>query len=129
MEIRKLDRDNMKSEYGAFTQRLMPWPAINAPFQGAWCVIAPGGASTPHEHHEYEVFVAISGSAVLEANGERSPFTSGDVAFMPPGTYHTVINETDTDFQFYSVWWDAEMTEKFAARHTAESATIGPTAS
>ena len=63
--------------------------------------------------------VWVSGDAVLEADGERSPFISGDVAFMPPGTFHTVINESDTDFQFYSVWWDAEMTEKFAVRHAS----------
>jgi len=119
VDIRNLDRDNMKAEYGALTQRLMPWEAINAPFEGAWCVIEPGGASTPHSHHEYEIFVAISGDAVLEANGERSPFVRGDVAFMPPGTNHTIVNESGADFQFYSVWWDAEMTEKFAARHTS----------
>lgn len=117
MEIRNLDRDNLKAEYGAYTQRLMPWEAVNAPFEGAWCLLKPGTATTPHSHHEYEIFIAVSGEAVLEAEGKRTAFTAGDVAHMIPGENHQVINESDRDFQFYSVWWDAEMTEKFSARH------------
>jgi len=117
VEIRNLDRDGLKAEYGAFTQRLMPWEAVNAPFEGAWCLIAPGTATTPHSHHEYEIFIAISGAAVIESEGERTSFNAGDVAFMTPGENHQVINESDADFQMYSVWWDSEMTEKFAARH------------
>ena len=116
MEIRNLDRQNLCAEYGAFTQRLLPWAALNAPFEGAWCVIAPGTATTPHEHHEHEMFIAISGDAVLESDGKRKPFAAGDVAYMSPGEYHQVINESDTDFQMYSVWWDPDMADRFTAR-------------
>jgi hypothetical protein len=28
-----------------------------------------------------------------------------------------VVNHGDADFTMYAVWWDAEMTERFAARH------------
>jgi hypothetical protein len=32
---------------------------------------------------------------------------------------HQVINEGTEEFQMYAVWWDAEMADKFAARHQA----------
>ncbi len=119
MEIRKLDRDGMPEEYGVRVQRLVPWAALNAPFEGAWCVIEPGGATDPHAHQEYEIFIAISGEGALEAEGERSPFLPGDIVHFPPGTNHQLINAGTTDFQFYSVFWDPEMSEKFTARHVA----------
>jgi mannose-6-phosphate isomerase-like protein (cupin superfamily) len=61
------------------------------------------------------MFIAVSGSAILESDGERSPFGAGDVAYLPPGEHHLVTNESDADFQMYSVWWDPEMSEKFRA--------------
>lgn len=120
MEIHSLDRDNMPTEYGVSVQRLMPWAALNAPFEGAWCVIEPGKATDPHAHDEYEIFIAISGEGALEAEGERSPFMPGDVVHFSPGIEHQVINAGSDNFQFYSVWWDPAMTEEFAARHTSE---------
>jgi mannose-6-phosphate isomerase-like protein (cupin superfamily) len=117
MEIRRLDRDNLRHENGLDAQRLLPWPALNAPFEASWCVIRPGTASTPHAHHEYEIFVAVNGDAFIEADGERSGFATGDVVYLPPGVRHRVVNEGDRDFVMYSVWWDAEMGERFAARH------------
>ena len=120
MDLRNLDRANMPTEYGVQVQRLLPWDAMNAPFEGAWCVVAPGTSTEPHSHHEYEMFVAVAGSATLESNGERSPFVAGDVAYLHPGSYHTVVNDSDADFEFYSVWWDREMSDRVQARHASD---------
>ncbi|MGH2941886.1 MAG: cupin domain-containing protein [Solirubrobacteraceae bacterium] len=117
MEIRRLDRAGLEHAYGVDGQRLLPWPALNAPFEGAWCVIRAGTASVPHAHDEYEIFIAISGQAVVEADGERTPLLAGDVVHMRPGMEHRVVNDGDRDFEMYSVWWDEAMTERFAARH------------
>lgn len=117
MDIRKLDRGAMKAEYGAFTQRLLPWAELNSPFEGAWSVVEPGGATTAHSHHEYEMFIAVSGNAILDTDGERGPFVAGDIAYLRPGSVHQVINAADTDFRFYSVWWDRDMADRFTARH------------
>jgi mannose-6-phosphate isomerase-like protein (cupin superfamily) len=122
MDIRNLDRDHMNTEYGVLVQRLMPWDAMNAPFEGAWCVVQPGTSTEPHSHHEYEMFVAVAGTAVIESDGERSPFVAGDVVYQVPGSYHQIVNDGPTDFQFYSVWWDNEMTERFGERHAAGQA-------
>ncbi len=124
MDIRKLDRESLCAEYGALTQRLMPWAAVNAPFEGAWCVLGPGGASDPHSHHEYEIFIAVSGTGSIDSDGKRGAFNAGDVAFLPPGSFHQVINEGEGEFQFYSVWWDAEMTQRFASRHEQTPALV-----
>lgn len=122
MEIRKLDRDNLCHEYGVLTQRLLPWPAVNAPFEGAWVVLEPGMATQPHSHHEYEIFIAVSGRAILDTGGERRQFVPGDVAYLVPGTVHQVINDDpDGDFQFYGVWWDPEMSRRFTTRHAEEA--------
>jgi mannose-6-phosphate isomerase-like protein (cupin superfamily) len=118
MDLHSLDRADMPIEYGVKVQRLLPWDALNAPFEGAWVVVRPGTATEPHSHDEYEIFVAVSGTATLESDGERSPFVTGDVAYLHPGSFHTVINETEADFEFYSVWWDTEMSDRFQARHT-----------
>jgi mannose-6-phosphate isomerase-like protein (cupin superfamily) len=117
MEIRKLARDDLKLDNGLRAQRLVPWPALNAPFEGSWCVVAPGSASGPHSHHEYEIWVALTGEAEIISNDKRMPFVAGDIVHFEPGNRHQVVNEGTADFQMYSIWWDAEMTERFAARH------------
>jgi mannose-6-phosphate isomerase-like protein (cupin superfamily) len=117
MEIRKLDQTDLKPDNGLVAKRLMPWPSLNAPFEGSWCVVPPGARSGAHGHHEYEIWVAMTGKAEILSEGRRVPFEAGDVVHFPPQTPHQVINEGDAEFQMYAVWWDAEMTQRFATRH------------
>lgn len=119
MEIRKLQE--LKPDNGLRAQRLMPWPVLNAPFEGSWCVVAPGTESGAHAHHEYEIWVAMTGEATIITEAGRTPFVAGDVVHFPPGLKHQVVNEGDGDFQMYAVWWDAEMTERFTRRHETAS--------
>ncbi|MEV7970802.1 cupin domain-containing protein [Sphaerisporangium sp. NPDC088356] len=120
MEVRRLDRDRL-GPVNNHSQRLMPWAALNAPFEGAWCVVKPGTATTKHAHHEYEIFIAVSGEAVLSSMGEHSPFKPGDLVHFPPHVDHQVINEGDEDFEMYAVWWDVPMSDGFTARHHSEN--------
>jgi mannose-6-phosphate isomerase-like protein (cupin superfamily) len=118
MEIKPLVRDELVLENGAYGQRLVPWPALNAPFEGAWVVVPAGGATGAHAHHEYEIFVAISGEATLEIGRERRAFRAGDVEYHSPGTEHRVVNSSETEpFEMYAVWWDREMADRFVDRH------------
>ena len=116
VEVVHLNRDALQLEYGADIQRLLPWTALNAPFEGAWAVVRAGTDSTLHSHHEHEIFVAVRGAAVVECDGEHSPFSTGDVALFQPGQMHRVLNESAEDFEFYSVWWDEEMAARFISR-------------
>lgn len=119
MEIRRLDRADLQHENGLDAARLLPWPALNAPFEGSWCVVRPGTASVEHAHHEHEIFVAVSGQATVESAGVGTDFAAGDIAYFPPGTSHRVINNTGADFEMYSVWWDLPMSEQFTTRSGA----------
>ncbi len=120
-EIVHLDRDNLLHEYGLDTQRLFPWAVLNAPFESSWAVARPRTASTLHSHHEHEIFIAVRGEAVIECDGEPTAFKAGDVSFFRPGHQHRLLNDGDEEFVFYSVWWDAEMSERFLARDRAEA--------
>ena len=119
IDIRRLDRDHLERAYGLDSQRLLPWPELNAPFEGAWCVLRPGTTSTPHAHHEYEIFIAVSGTATLVVDDEPHPFTAGAVVRLPPGSTHCVTNQGAEDFEYYGVWWDTGMSDRFTARHEA----------
>jgi mannose-6-phosphate isomerase-like protein (cupin superfamily) len=115
--VHKLDRDHLKHENGLDAQRLLPWTSLNAPFEGSWCVIRAGTASTPHAHEEYEIFIATSGRAAIVCQSERFDFVEGDIVHFPPHTPHQVVNDSSRDFQMYSIWWDTEMSVRFQARH------------
>jgi mannose-6-phosphate isomerase-like protein (cupin superfamily) len=119
VQLRRLDRANLTRAYGADGERLLPWPALNAPFEGAWVVVRAGTESTPHAHHEYEIFIAVSGRSTLYVDDDRRDFVAGDIAYMPPGSTHRVAAGSDVDFEYYSIWWDTEMSHSFVARHGA----------
>lgn len=121
MQIRRLDTDGLTPDNGLIAQRLLPWPALNAPFEASWCVVRPGAASGAHGHHEYEIWVAMTGAAEIVTDTARVPFVAGDVVHFSPHERHQVVNEGTADFQMYAIWWDAELTERFTARHQEAS--------
>ncbi|MCX4749981.1 cupin domain-containing protein [Kitasatospora sp. NBC_01287] len=127
MEIRPLNRDGLTFEYELFTQRLVPWPLLNAPFEGCWSIVEPGTSSRPHEHHEYEIWIAARGAGLIEGDGERRPFAAGDVVHFTPGTTHYAINEegAEGNLEFYSIWWDSELAVAFLDRHAKEQEAAG----
>ncbi|MFJ5677526.1 cupin domain-containing protein [Streptomyces sp. NPDC093097] len=116
MEMRSLDRSTLGPENG-FSQLLKPWSALNAPFKGAWCVVAPGTSTTRHAHPDYEIFIAMTGEATLSSAGEQITFRQGDIVHFPPHTDHQVINDGAEEFQMYAVWWDQETAGQFLDRH------------
>ena len=113
MTIRRVDRANLAPAYGIEGERLLPWDGLSAPFEGAWCRVRPGCASDPHEHHENEIFIARSGRAALVVDGQEREFAEGAVAHLRPGSVHQVVNRSTSDFEYYSIWWDASMSERF----------------
>jgi mannose-6-phosphate isomerase-like protein (cupin superfamily) len=125
MDVRPLLRDQMNHENGADAQRLLPWPTLNAPFEGSWCVVPAGGATGVHAHPEYEIFIAVTGEAVLDSAGERRPFRAGDIVHFPPNIAHRVVNGGQRDFEMYCIWWDALMSTEFVGRHDREEVTTG----
>jgi mannose-6-phosphate isomerase-like protein (cupin superfamily) len=121
MEVRALDTENLHAEYGVLTQRLLPWPALRAPFEGAWAVLEPGAVTTAHAHHEHELFIATVGTATISAGSDVRPFSAGDTAYLPPGETHQIVNVGDGEFRMYSVWWDADMAIRFQSDSLASA--------
>jgi mannose-6-phosphate isomerase-like protein (cupin superfamily) len=119
IDIHRLDRDHLDRAHGLDGQRLLPWPALHAPFEGAWCVLRGGTESAPHAHHEYEIFIALSGAAEVVVNDDRRRFVAGDIVRLPPGSTHRVVNSGQDDFEYYGIWWDDEMSATFIARREA----------
>jgi mannose-6-phosphate isomerase-like protein (cupin superfamily) len=116
IDIRHLTSGDLTPDNGLIAKRLLPWPSLNAPFEGSWCVVPPGAASGAHGHHEHEIWVAMTGTAEIVTDDGRVPFTAGDVVYFPPRQRHQVVNDGHAEFRMYAVWWDAEMTERFAAQ-------------
>jgi L-ornithine N5-oxygenase len=114
--VKRFDVKGLVYENGLRAQRLLPFPVMT-PFESSWCVLAAGSASTPHAHHEHEIFVALEGEAVIEADGQEMAFSRGDTAYFEPGTRHRVVNCGKQDFVMYSIWWDDAM----SLRHLAAS--------
>lgn len=121
MEIRRLDRANLTPAYGVEGEPLKPWDVLNAPFEGAWVVVRAGGESIPHNHHEYEIFIAMTGRGALVVDGAEHEFVAGDIVHLPPGCTHKVVNTSADDFEYYGIWWDADMSDAFLTRHQKET--------
>ncbi|MDQ3403948.1 MAG: cupin domain-containing protein [Actinomycetota bacterium] len=117
MEIHGLDRDGLKVDNGLRAQRLLPWPVLNAPFEASWCVVEPGAESGAHAHHEYEIWVAMTGAAEIITDAGTVPFVAGDVVHFLPHERHQVVNPGTEPFQMYAVWWDADLAAGFTRRH------------
>ncbi|MEN4541285.1 cupin domain-containing protein [Pantoea agglomerans] len=115
--FKELDRTNLRFENNLHAQRTLPWANFNAPFESSWCVISPGQSSTPHHHHEYEIFVAVKGEAFILCEGKKTKFSQGDTVHFKPFTQHCVVNESQDDFEMYSIWWDTDMSDQFLHQH------------
>jgi mannose-6-phosphate isomerase-like protein (cupin superfamily) len=61
----------------------------------------PGAA---HEGHD-ELYVILSGHAMLDLAGEMSELKPGTVVFIPGGTFHAIHNEnSDNVLELITVW-------------------------
>lgn len=56
------------------------------------------GGPPPHIHtYEDEIIYIISGEFIVHIDGEDFPLKSGDTAFIPKGTLHTVTNPIENN--------------------------------
>ncbi|MFC4031260.1 cupin domain-containing protein [Streptomyces polygonati] len=113
LTIRALESEHLTRAHGLDLKLLHPWPGLNAPFRGAWCVLRPGDVSEPHAHSEREIFICMSGRATVLAGDTRKEFAAGDIAHLLPGVQHSITNEHDEDFAYYAIWWGEEMAAEF----------------
>jgi mannose-6-phosphate isomerase-like protein (cupin superfamily) len=120
VEIHRGEHEQVSRNYGLDFKLLRPWPGMNAPFRGAWCIVRPGDVTEPHAHGEAEIMIAMSGTGVLISDEGRHDFTAGDIIYMPADIGHSVTNERDEDLAYYSIWWDRAMSTEFLDGESAE---------
>jgi len=111
--ISKMDWGSLRHEYDLDAKRLLPWDAINAPFEGAWCVVRPGTKSKPHHHDELELFITISGEAEVVIDGQPFSVSKGDLVSIPKESEHFISNDSDEDFHMYTIFWSPQSAERF----------------
>lgn len=122
VDIRRREPDHLVRAHGLDLKLLQPWNGLATPFRGAWCVLRPGDVTEPHAHREREIFIVMAGRADVVTGTERHELAAGDILLMRPGVEHRVINEHDTDFSYYAIWWDRAMSGEFLAQSEVDSA-------
>jgi mannose-6-phosphate isomerase-like protein (cupin superfamily) len=120
MDIHRLENEKVSRNFGLDFKLLQPWPALRAPFRGAWCIVRPGDVSEPHEHGEHEIMIAMAGRGVLVGDGREVDFAAGDIILMPAGITHSVRNDLTEDCSYYSIWWDRAMSAEYLAEEPGE---------
>lgn len=107
MPVLKLSAEAFRHEYGIQCHRYFPQAALDTPFGASYCVVEPGGATSPHQHHEGETFYVAAGQGRMAiANEPDRDVAAGDVIYLPAHAVHTLTNTADAPLAFFSVWWD-----------------------
>jgi mannose-6-phosphate isomerase-like protein (cupin superfamily) len=120
VDIHRLEHEKVTRNYGLDFKLLQPWPGMNAPFHGAWCVVRPGDASQAHAHGEQEILIGMTGRGAVINGDDQHNFNAGDIVFLRAGIPHSVVNESDGDFSYYAIWWDRAMSTEFLAEEPVE---------
>jgi len=73
--------------------------------------IAPGGKSYPHKlQSSSEVYIIVNGSGIMHIEDEVRAVKSGNVIYIPKGTFQFVENNSNEELIFYCIVdppWDA----------------------
>ena len=66
----------------------------------------PGKETQGHTHpnQEEEVYLCIEGSGIILIDETESVFEKGELVTIPIGSFHKVINNSDTDLVFLCVF-------------------------
>lgn len=116
--VKPFKEQDLKFEYGLDGVRLLPWPGLNVPFGGGYCIVRPHSTSLEHVNSpddEEEAFICIAGSAKVVIGDDIRDASRGDVFFIPRGVTHYVRNDTDEPFHFYALWWNRGTAEGYLA--------------
>lgn len=79
--------------------------ASSHPFDVELTRLTPGGIPCPvHAHsNRWELFIIVSGKAVVQRNGKETVAIEGDCFIQPPDTRHRIRNASQTEELAYYV--------------------------
>ena len=121
-QVKKINWEALKHEYGVDGQRLLPWGNnLNPfPFGGAYCIARAETDTFKHINEpldEKEMFIVISGKAYLVIEDNELIINKGDVVYIEEGKSHYIKNPFNEDFHFYALWWNNEIIENYIKKN------------
>ncbi|MCF2528820.1 class I tRNA ligase family protein [Yinghuangia soli] len=97
------DRYDAEALHAAFGIRMSSIDGLGV--GAGWGRVAPGGASTSHQHDETEFFVIVEGTGEFVVDGRRHPAQPGTLALFEPFESHVLENTGETDLVFLTQYW------------------------
>jgi methionyl-tRNA synthetase len=115
--VDRYDARRLHSDPGFAMGEIDPAALLRTGAAGAWGRVAPGAATTAHQHDESEVFVIVTGTGEVVSGPDRADVGPGSVVLFEPFESHLLTNTGDEDLTFVTFYWRApEVTAAAAAR-------------
>ncbi len=94
-------------------QQNSPLPFVKLMEHGTMSVeyYAPVNIDNQTPHRQDELYIIAGGSGIFNRDGERTPFTIGDVLFVPAGMEHRFENFTN-DFAAWVIFYGVDGGER-----------------
>jgi oxalate decarboxylase/phosphoglucose isomerase-like protein (cupin superfamily) len=121
--IKYFARQTLTYEYGLDGIRTFPWEGVNTPIGSGYCIVRPASETLSHINDpadEDELFIGIRGQATVLLDGHAYPFGEGDQVFIPRGMVHSVRNDSDQPFHFFTVWWNRAGAQAYLSQEPAQ---------
>lgn len=97
------DRYDAETLHAAFGIRMSDIEGLGV--GAGWGRVAPGQASTSHQHDETEFFVIVEGQGEFVVDGRRYAAQPGTLALFEPFESHVLENTGATDLVFLTQYW------------------------
>lgn len=106
MNVTRFDKSQAKPAHeGTILAMPVLPPGVKAPFGHAWGHLEPYREMDGHRHPTEEVYFFHQGTGIVVVGDEERPVAPGDVVEIPPHTYHTVRNNSDSELLWFALWW------------------------
>ena len=96
-----------KNSYGKYKSQSAPiaklWGTVQLGFHVE--ILEPKSFSCPYHfhHHEEELFIILSGSAMVSEDNEFYEVKQGDLVIFKTGVAHQFYNHTNEPFKFFAI--------------------------
>lgn len=104
MKVKQLDAANFRLAYG-IDMATISEETTTSDVNFSYGRVAPAGETTPHSHHESEVFIVIKGHGSVIGGGQELPIQQGSVIVCEPFDNHTIRNTGDTELVFVDLYF------------------------
>ncbi|MCP9999687.1 cupin domain-containing protein [Streptomyces sudanensis] len=129
MITRAFDRSAMSWSYEMHLQPMLSAADIKGlPFGSVFGSVPAHSVSKRHAHQDGEMFIVLSGRAVVVLGEEERELGPGGVVYLSPFGFHEIRNESDEPFDIVSVYWEdiPSAVEAWRRSRRAVSSRSGP---